>query len=118
MATRRTNGLSYWPIRIMWVLEALALRRKGSDKPGKAPRGARRAPNRTAEAGPWHRRPVGPSSPPDADAMLHTHHLVYVLLSLTVAVLGSWTALDLFRRVRTHVGRAQRTWLATAAVAM
>jgi PAS domain S-box-containing protein len=50
--------------------------------------------------------------------MHHAHHLAYVLLSLLVAVLGSWTALDLFRRVRTHVGRARRTWLITAAVAM
>ncbi|HEX7945016.1 MAG TPA: MHYT domain-containing protein, partial [Phenylobacterium sp.] len=50
--------------------------------------------------------------------MPHTHHAIYVLLSLLVAVLGSWTALDLFRRVRTHVGRARRTWLVTAAVAM
>jgi PAS domain S-box-containing protein len=50
--------------------------------------------------------------------MSHTHHSAYVLLSLLVAVLGSWTALDLFRRVRTHVGRARRTWLVTAAVAM
>jgi len=50
--------------------------------------------------------------------MIHTHHSAYVLLSLLVAVFGSWTALDLFRRVRTHVGRARRVWLATAAVAM
>jgi len=50
--------------------------------------------------------------------MHHTHHSAYMLLSLTVAMLGSWTALDLFRRVRTQVGRAQRIWLTTAAVAM
>jgi len=50
--------------------------------------------------------------------MIHAHHLTYMGLSLLVAVLGSWTALDLFRRVRTHVGRAQRIWLTTAAVAM
>ena len=50
--------------------------------------------------------------------MLHTDHSIYMLLSLLVAVLGSWTALDLFRRVRTHVGRARRIWLATASVAM
>lgn len=47
-----------------------------------------------------------------------SHHLTLVLLSLAVAVLGSWTALDLFRRVRTHVGRGKRVWLATAALAM
>ena len=50
--------------------------------------------------------------------MIHTHHATYMWLSLLVAVLGSWTALDLFRRVRTHVGRARRIWLTTAAVAM
>jgi PAS domain S-box-containing protein len=50
--------------------------------------------------------------------MTHTHHSAYMLLSLLVAVLGSWTALDLFRRVRTQVGRARRIWLVTAAVAM
>lgn len=50
--------------------------------------------------------------------MTHTHPVPHVLLSLLVAILGSWTALDLFRRVRTHLGRAQRIWLTTAAVAM
>jgi PAS domain S-box-containing protein len=50
--------------------------------------------------------------------MQHAHHPAFVLLSLLVAVLGSWTALDLFRRVRTHVGRARTTWLAIAALAM
>jgi len=50
--------------------------------------------------------------------MHHTHHSAYMLLSLMVAMLGSWTALDLFRRVRTQVGRARRIWLTTAAVAM
>jgi diguanylate cyclase len=46
------------------------------------------------------------------------HHPVFVVLSLAVAVLGSWTALDLLRRVRTHLGRARRAWLAAAALAM
>ncbi|MFY0733714.1 MHYT domain-containing protein [Aurantimonas sp. NFXS3] len=46
------------------------------------------------------------------------HDLVFVLLSSVVAVLGSWTALDLFRRVRTHLGQARRVWLAIAALAM
>jgi NO-binding membrane sensor protein with MHYT domain/two-component sensor histidine kinase len=50
---------------------------------------------------------------------LHGHHeFSFVLLSLVVAVLGSWTALDLFRRVRSHIGRTQRIWLAGAALAM
>jgi len=50
--------------------------------------------------------------------MHHLHHPPFVALSLVVAVLGSWTALDLFRRVRSHIGRAQRVWLGMAAVAM
>src|SRR5688572_17284139 len=50
--------------------------------------------------------------------MAHGHHALFVVLSLLVAVFGSWTALDLFRRVRTHIGRTRRIWLTTAAVAM
>lgn len=50
--------------------------------------------------------------------MHHAHPPAFVVLSLLVAVFGSWTALDLFRRVASHVGRARATWLATAAVAM
>jgi NO-binding membrane sensor protein with MHYT domain/two-component sensor histidine kinase len=50
--------------------------------------------------------------------MHHSHHLVFVGLSLVVAVFGSWTALDLFRRMRSHIGRARRIWLGGAAVAM
>ena len=48
----------------------------------------------------------------------HSHHISFIGLSLVVAVLGSWTALDLFRRVRSHIGRTQSTWLAGAALAM
>jgi diguanylate cyclase len=50
--------------------------------------------------------------------MQHLHQPVFVLLSLLVAVLGSWTALDLFRRVRTHVGRARTVWLGVTAFVM
>jgi PAS domain S-box-containing protein len=50
--------------------------------------------------------------------MGHTHHPFFFVLSLLIAVLGSWTALDLFRRVRSHLGRARLVWLAAAAVAM
>src|SRR4030095_17164704 len=50
--------------------------------------------------------------------MPHHHEPVFVALSLLVAVFGSWTALDLFRRVRPHMGRAQRAWLSAAAVTM
>ncbi|NDV86514.1 PAS domain-containing protein [Aurantimonas aggregata] len=47
-----------------------------------------------------------------------SHDPIFVLLSLVVAVLGSWTALDLFRRVRTNLGQARLVWLAIAALAM
>jgi NO-binding membrane sensor protein with MHYT domain/two-component sensor histidine kinase len=50
--------------------------------------------------------------------MHHSHHPVFVGLSLVVAVFGSWTALDLFRRVRSHIGRARSIWLGAAAVVM
>jgi NO-binding membrane sensor protein with MHYT domain/two-component sensor histidine kinase len=47
-----------------------------------------------------------------------THHPIFVILSLAVAMLGSWTALDLFRRVRANQGRSRMVWLSIAAVAM
>jgi NO-binding membrane sensor protein with MHYT domain len=47
-----------------------------------------------------------------------SHDPIFVLLSLLIAILGSWTALDLFKRVRTHLGQARLTWLAIAALAM
>lgn len=51
--------------------------------------------------------------------MMHfAHHPIYVVLSISIAIFGSWTALDLFRRVRAHTGRARMIWLATASVAM
>ncbi|RAK52543.1 MHYT domain-containing protein [Phenylobacterium deserti] len=49
--------------------------------------------------------------------MVH-HHPVFLFLSMVVAVFGSWTALDLFRRVRSHIGRTRLIWLGAAAVAM
>lgn len=50
--------------------------------------------------------------------MQHGHHLLFVGLSVAVAIFGAWTALDLFRRVRLHVGQAQRIWLAATAIVM
>ena len=50
--------------------------------------------------------------------MPNHHHPIFVVLSLLVAVFGSWTALDLFRRVRSHIGRTRLVWLGTAAVAL
>jgi len=50
--------------------------------------------------------------------MPHHHHPIFVALSLLVAIFGSWTALDLFRRVRSHIGRTRQVWLGTAAAAM
>jgi PAS domain S-box-containing protein len=47
----------------------------------------------------------------------HAHDPVLVALSLLIAVLGSWTALDLLRRVRANAGTARRWWLAGAAAA-
>ena len=48
----------------------------------------------------------------------HHHQPIFVILSLLVAVFGSWTALDLFRRVRSHIGRTRQVWLGAAAAAM
>lgn len=51
--------------------------------------------------------------------MHHTHHdPIFIVLSIVIAVFGSWTALDIFRRVGRNVGRARTGWLATAALAM
>ena len=50
--------------------------------------------------------------------MLHDHYLIYPLLSCLVAVFGSWTALDLFRRARSHDGKVQAQWVGLSAVAM
>lgn len=46
------------------------------------------------------------------------HHPIFTVLALAIAVLGSWTALDLFRRVEASFGRARFGWMATAALAM
>lgn len=46
------------------------------------------------------------------------HHPIFIALSVVTACLGSWTALDLFRRVRAHLGAWQGAWLMAAAVAM
>ncbi|MBB3950872.1 MHYT domain-containing protein [Aureimonas jatrophae] len=51
--------------------------------------------------------------------MFHGHHdLVFLGLSLAVAMLGAWTALDLFRRVEGKAGRERGIWLGSAACAM
>ncbi|MDO9338063.1 MAG: MHYT domain-containing protein [Caulobacter sp.] len=50
--------------------------------------------------------------------MHHDHLSIFVLLSVIVAVFGSWTALDLFQRVRSHGGSDRLTWLAISAVVM
>lgn len=46
------------------------------------------------------------------------HHPIFIALSIVTACLGSWTALDLFRRVHAHVGVWRAAWLLAAAVAM
>lgn len=51
--------------------------------------------------------------------LLHiAHHPIFVALSVIIACLGSWTALDLFRRVRAHVGTWRGAWLLAASIAM
>lgn len=50
--------------------------------------------------------------------MHHDHLSIFAVLAVLVAVFGSWTALDLFRRVRSHSGSARLTWLIIAALAM
>ena len=45
------------------------------------------------------------------------HDPVLVSISVAIAILGSWTALDLLRRVRANAGGARRWWLAGAATA-
>ncbi|RDI61885.1 bifunctional diguanylate cyclase/phosphodiesterase [Microvirga subterranea] len=47
-----------------------------------------------------------------------TYNPVLVALSLLIATLASYTALDLAGRIRASGGRVKRAWLATAAVAM
>jgi PAS domain S-box-containing protein len=46
------------------------------------------------------------------------HHPLFVALSSLTAWLGAWTALDVFRRVRAHVGAWRMAWLAATALAM
>ena len=46
------------------------------------------------------------------------HHPIFVVLSILTAWFGSWTALDLFRRVRAHEGAWRMAWIAAAGVAM
>jgi NO-binding membrane sensor protein with MHYT domain/CheY-like chemotaxis protein len=46
------------------------------------------------------------------------HHPLFIALSSLTAWLGAWTALDIFRRVRAHVGGLRLAWLAATAVAM
>ncbi|QDH73035.1 MHYT domain-containing protein [Brevundimonas sp. M20] len=50
--------------------------------------------------------------------MHHDHHLIYPLLSGIVAVFGSWTALGLFRRARSHDGQSRAQWIGLSALAM
>jgi PAS domain S-box-containing protein len=53
------------------------------------------------------------------DYILHSHHDPFlVALSITIAALASYTALDLAGRIRAATGRARLGWLAAAAVAL
>lgn len=46
------------------------------------------------------------------------HHPIFIALSSLTAWLGAWTALDVFRRVRSHVGGWRLAWLTATAAAM
>ena len=46
------------------------------------------------------------------------HQPLYVALSLASALVGSWTALDLFGRVHANIGRARSAWLIAASLAL
>src|SRR6266436_6763280 len=62
-----------------------------------------------------------PSQRPIAEhAMIVTgsFDLALVILSVVIATVASYTALDLAGRIRASTGRARRAWLAAAAVAM
>jgi NO-binding membrane sensor protein with MHYT domain/two-component sensor histidine kinase len=49
----------------------------------------------------------------------HAHHLnLYPVLSLAIAVLGAWTALDLFNRARAQIGTNRLRWMAVAALVL
>ena len=51
--------------------------------------------------------------------MHHGHHqTAYLVFSVIVAILGSWTALDLQRQVRSHAGSIRTYWLLGASLAM
>ncbi len=54
----------------------------------------------------------------DANHLVASHHAVLVPLSLTIAVLASYVALDLGGRIRASGGVARGSWLVTAAVAL
>jgi PAS domain S-box-containing protein len=46
------------------------------------------------------------------------HHPIFVALSILIACIGSWTALDLFHRVRAHQGAWRGAWLAASGIGM
>src|SRR5688572_14033435 len=46
------------------------------------------------------------------------HHPIFIALASLTAWLGAWTALDVFRRVRAHVGAWRAAWLTATAIAM
>ena len=54
----------------------------------------------------------------DRFRVLHHNDHIFLLLATGLAVFGSWTALDLFRRARLHDGTVQAQWVTLSAVAM
>ena len=50
--------------------------------------------------------------------MHHLHVNPFTVLSLAIAILGAWTALDLFNRTRDQIGATRLRWLSVAALAL
>ena len=50
--------------------------------------------------------------------MHHLHVNAFTVLSLAIAILGAWTALDLFNRTRSQIGATRLRWLGVSALAL
>lgn len=50
--------------------------------------------------------------------MHHDHISLFAAVAIAVAILGAWTALDLFGRMRAHLGSTRIKWLGVAALVL
>ncbi len=50
--------------------------------------------------------------------MHHDHISLFAAVAIAVAILGAWTALDLFGRMRAHLGSTRLKWLGVAALVL